>query len=1181
MASRKAKIEMANTKASVVRKFLAREDRIPGGIGDKARKKDFDPKQLQKGVKVELEHTKDKSIAEEIALDHLTEDTHYYDKLEKIEKHGKGASIWLEEALDDLWEPAVDWVHRNSADGKRRLFAAYKNLSPKARAALEQAVSAAVGGSLVAYRNLRSGNDVKRMGGMSLSLTRPKSGNTVAFRVSARDILLHPSVAGGDNPLNSKAFGHEKEIILKLDASPVVLKEDVARKLLAARPIPIDKSALRGVATRLEKAFLQACKVAMRTKAGQPIQWREVWGRDSHTLRNVMGENLTVDILITAGKSRGPGPFVDAGGYGFNRQTGRSVVIIKLNGSYSATEYADAAKTGMLHSGIYDILIHEMTHAADVAIKAKYKAGPASGPYTVEDEAAYYNDPKEVRAYMQQVVDEILRYGGKRENLERALKVFKGPRHRGIEVLLKNTETWPEIEKHLTRQNRNKILKAVYQALSEGDYLKGASGKEASEHEKQSVLDFERVAQKFLVSSRHELSKALMKWLARATQKLGVAEHTYVVGGAVRNWILKKPIKDVDVVIDSVKAGKDSDWLGKHLGRLMPVRTDLTTNQYGVAILTVKDDWELDGHNLKGEVIEIANARSESYGKGDDGGKGYKPTDVQPATIEQDMLRREFSFNTLMWRLLDLTQGPDKAEIIDLTGCGLRDLQEGKLKCPSDPDKTFSDDPTRILRAIKFTGKYGFKIPPDVAASIKRNVKKMKRMPWEAIGTILVENVLKEPTARKSLKQMKELGILDVVSEMVQEKKPFQKYLSNQLRKERRVQLLLDIMELGVPASTPLQFLDKKQQKELRQLTLGMPEDKASAFADKLIKPPVDNGKVIKDLSLPGPDRRHIAPRARTLILQEPALADNAKKLTDKVISTWALKMASETLVSKVASRYIGKVAREFTVEEWKTHKERHPGADPKNHTIKKPEDPKKEDDPKSSLKDKIKAVLAQAKGASKAMVQSIQDAPEKVQKFVANKEYRDQTMRQAAKTIKAAPDKIKKSVMASAKSELKAIFVEAPKILGTLAKEKRLPTKAEAKTLYGVGVYVAGTALALSGGTPMAAALAGAKAFGHSLGLHIGIKAASQYADETFLAYEAVESAATGVGVADALPLATGNIPGLNQLLDGVSRLLTGSENESHDMEDLIDILIENVADVLDGGISDEDMKKILEERY
>lgn len=67
----------------------AREDKVPGGLGDKKKPSDFDPKQIAKGKKVEMEHTDDPSLAEEIAIDHLTEDPAYYDKLEKIEKHAR------------------------------------------------------------------------------------------------------------------------------------------------------------------------------------------------------------------------------------------------------------------------------------------------------------------------------------------------------------------------------------------------------------------------------------------------------------------------------------------------------------------------------------------------------------------------------------------------------------------------------------------------------------------------------------------------------------------------------------------------------------------------------------------------------------------------------------------------------------------------------------------------------------------------------------------------------------------------------------------------------------------------------------------------------------------------------------------------------------------------------------
>lgn len=128
------------------------------------------------------------------------------------------------------------------------------------------------------------------------------------------------------------------------------------------------------------------------------------------------------------------------------------------------------------------------------------------------------------------------------------------------------------------------------------------------------------------------------------------------------------------------------------------------------------------------------------------------------------------------------------------------------------------------------------------------------------------------------------LGLLEVVSEMVQEQKPFATYMANQLRRNRKVQLLLDLLELGVPASTPISFLDPSGRKRLRDLTVGMPEPEAVALVEKLIKPPVDNRRIIDVLDLPGPERRHIVPTARHLILQSPELAEKGQHLTDAVI---------------------------------------------------------------------------------------------------------------------------------------------------------------------------------------------------------------------------------------------------------------------------------------------------------
>lgn len=448
-------------------------------------------------------------------------------------------------------------------------------------------------------------------------------------------------------------------------------------------------------------------------------------------------------------------------------------------------------------------------------------------------------------------------------------------------------ETWPDFKPHVTLAYMDGVDSEYEGAVPTGSWDVGEMEIWGMPKVQKVKLNERaaRVASRYMMGSIHQKNIELMRWLSAATQKLGVGRDTYVVGGAVRNFVIDRPIKDIDIVIDSVAAGRDSEWLAKNLSQLMPTQTNLTTNQYGVAILTVKGDWMIGDHNLKGEVLEIANARKESYGGS--GGKGHKPTDVQPATIEEDIYRREFRFNTLLWRMMDLAKGPDKAEIIDLTGCGLKDLNEGILKCPADPDVVFSDDPTRMLRAIKFTGKYGFKIPPDVVRSIQKNAPKMKRMPWEAVASILVDNVLNEPTARKSLKQMRELGLLKVVSEMMQEQKPFATYMANQLRRNRKVQLLLDLMELGVPAKTPISFLDRKQQARLRELTVAMPEDQASKFVDVLIKPPVNNKVVIDQLNLPGPERGKITPLARSLILRDPSLAKDGRRLTQEVLHAW------------------------------------------------------------------------------------------------------------------------------------------------------------------------------------------------------------------------------------------------------------------------------------------------------
>jgi len=413
----------------------------------------------------------------------------------------------------------------------------------------------------------------------------------------------------------------------------------------------------------------------------------------------------------------------------------------------------------------------------------------------------------------------------------------------------------------------------------------------------------ERTRSMKTAADAHGRSIALMKFLARATKQLGVAKDVYVVGGAVRNFLIDQPIKDIDVVVDSIGAGKDSEWLAKKLQGVIPVQSNLTTNQYGVAILTIKGEWMLDDHSMAGEVIEIANARKESYGG--EGGKGYKPHMVEPATIEEDLVRREFTFNTLLWRLLDLEHGPDRAEVIDLLGRGKLDLEKRQLQTPADPDKTFSDDPTRMLRAIKFVAKYGFKIPPDVVASIRRNAPKLKQMPWDAVRKILTDDILEGPAPRQSVKLMHDLGLGEVLKEMLHEEPGFAAGLGRSLN-DQEIHLVLDLLDLDWVMKTPVGFLDRAQQLELRVILLANAGDPGfeKSFMTALTKPPVDQQRFFTELAIPPKERSVVTQQARRLLLDKPEYVMAPPALEDALEAILAAKYPRATTAEKVAARF-------------------------------------------------------------------------------------------------------------------------------------------------------------------------------------------------------------------------------------------------------------------------------------
>ncbi len=398
-----------------------------------------------------------------------------------------------------------------------------------------------------------------------------------------------------------------------------------------------------------------------------------------------------------------------------------------------------------------------------------------------------------------------------------------------------------------------------------------------------------RVAALKLAEMSDKASVALMRWLSKATQQMGVAQHVYVVGGAVRNFLISEPIKDIDMVVDSLSIGKgrDASWVAKEIARRIPTQTDIVTDALMVSKVFIKGTWILDGNDLDGEVIEIVNAREEVYEEG----SGHKPIRVDPTTMERDVLRREFTFNTLMWRLLDLADGPDKAEVIDLTGCGLTDLENRVMKCPQDPNRTFFEDPTRIIRTIKFAFKYGFKLPPDVLAAARKQAPQLKRIPsktWSVLQTIVLDN----PQYKRALDVMQELGVVSVLAEMVQEDPSFATTLSNYAEK-RGVAYLFDLMDVGISLKSIVSFFSPGEQNRIREVTKQMNREEALEYVGMLKNPGIayaDKGfapGLAREFGVSGKDLSNFMPKVtlagRNLLLEDPSLAQEPGRLRELV----------------------------------------------------------------------------------------------------------------------------------------------------------------------------------------------------------------------------------------------------------------------------------------------------------
>ena len=237
--------------------------------------------------------------------------------------------------------------------------------------------------------------------------------------------------------------------------------------------------------------------------------------------------------------------------------------------------------------------------------------------------------------------------------------------------------------------------------------------------------------------------------IGQIADEMGV--ECYVVGGYVRDLFLDRPSKDIDCVVVRSQLVRDADAeeglvtpgialarrLGKELGRGANVSV---FKNFG----TAQVKWH-------GQEVEFVGARRESYNRG-----SRKPV-VEDGTLEDDLDRRDFTINALAVQLNEGKFG----HLVDRFD-GLLDMEDGIIATPLDPDITFSDDPLRMMRCVRFATQLRFQIEDATADALCRNAERIRIISQERIIDEL-NKIMLSPVPSIGFVELERSGLLDII----------------------------------------------------------------------------------------------------------------------------------------------------------------------------------------------------------------------------------------------------------------------------------------------------------------------------------------------------------------------------------------------------------------------------------
>jgi len=237
--------------------------------------------------------------------------------------------------------------------------------------------------------------------------------------------------------------------------------------------------------------------------------------------------------------------------------------------------------------------------------------------------------------------------------------------------------------------------------------------------------------------TRDFLNHKIFKIVSDTAAETGVK--AFVIGGYVRDCFLGRQGNDIDIVVEGSGIA-----LAEAVAERVGAKVSVFRN-YGTAML-----------HYHGVEVEFVGARRESYSR-----DSRKPV-VEDGTLEEDQLRRDFTINAMAFSL----QKEEFGALVDPFG-GIRDLAAGIIRTPLDPDTTYSDDPLRMLRAIRFAARLStpelqFKIVPESLESMRRNRERLSILSKERIVDELNKMLV---TSRPSMafRLMDDTGLLEII----------------------------------------------------------------------------------------------------------------------------------------------------------------------------------------------------------------------------------------------------------------------------------------------------------------------------------------------------------------------------------------------------------------------------------